>query len=267
MDGRSGSDTDPAVQSTHANAFVRFWRKVYWALGFKRGYNFPLFVIFAGALMGFTLARFQYLDIAGIYAANASPGEWFWYGANHYRIGITMHLAAIMPTGFLVCFQFVPVIRHNLLIFHRINGYIIILLLLVTNAGALMIARRAFGGELSTQAGVGLLAIVTTLAVFMAYYNIKRLQIDQHRAWMLRTWFYAGSIITLRLIMIISALVISPIGNYYLAMPCGQIDSVSGPGSANETYQSCMAGDSHAAVRANFNNEVGNVEEIAGASI
>ena len=53
-----------------------------------------------------------------------------------------------------------------------------------------MIARHAFGGTLATQAGVGLLVIATTLGLSMAYYNIKRLQIEQHRAWMLRTFFY-----------------------------------------------------------------------------
>lgn len=102
----------------------------------------------------------------------------------------------------------------------------IICLLVAANVGALMIARHSFGGEIETQALVGLLAIMTTLSIFMAYYNIKRLQIDQHRAWMLRTWFYAGSIITLRLIMIISAKILSSIGGYYRAMPCDQVASM-----------------------------------------
>ena len=66
---------------------------------------------------------------------------------------------------FLVCFQFVPAIRHKLMIFHRINGYVIILLTLVANAGALMIARRAFGGRMETQVGVGVLVIITTLGI------------------------------------------------------------------------------------------------------
>ena len=66
---------------------------------------------------------------------------------------------------FLVCFQFVPAIRHRLMIFHRINGYVIILLTLVANAGALMIARRAFGGRIETQVGVGVLVILSTLGI------------------------------------------------------------------------------------------------------
>lgn len=81
-------------------------------------------------------------------------------------------------------------IRYKALLAHRINGYIIILLIIPSHAGALMIARYAFGGDLATQTGVGMLAIMTTGSIFLAYYNIKRLQIDQHRAWMLRTWFY-----------------------------------------------------------------------------
>lgn len=41
--------------------------------------------IFAGALMGFTLARFQYLNIKGVLCGGSSatggaaPGECYWY--------------------------------------------------------------------------------------------------------------------------------------------------------------------------------------------
>lgn len=101
-----------------------------------------------------------------------------------------MHLCTIIPAGFLVLFQFVPAIRHKVILFHRINGYIIIILILLSNSGALMIARIAFGGTFSTQVGVGFLVIATTVSVFFAWLNIKRLQIDQHRKWMLRAWFY-----------------------------------------------------------------------------
>jgi uncharacterized membrane protein YozB (DUF420 family) len=64
--------------------------------------------------------------------------------------------------------------------------------LLSRGIGALMVARVAFGGDLSTQAVVGLLAILTIGSLIMAYINIKRLQLDQHRAWMLRAWVYVG---------------------------------------------------------------------------
>jgi uncharacterized membrane protein len=100
---------------------------------------------------------------------------------------------SIIPVGILVLVQFIPAIRHKAIIVHRINGYIVITLTLATLAGALMIARIAFGGTLDTQLWVGVVAIAVVLSYALAYYNIKRLQIDQHRKWMLRAWFYVIS--------------------------------------------------------------------------
>ena len=103
-----------------------------------------------------------------------------------------MHLVTIIPAGFLVLFQFIPFVRHNFIIFHRINGYFILVLVLLTVIGALMVARIAFGGSLSTQLFTGVLAIASVVSLLLAYINIKRLQIDQHRKWMLRGWFYVS---------------------------------------------------------------------------
>jgi uncharacterized membrane protein len=134
------------------------------------------------------------------------------------------------------------VIRYRLLIFHRINGWIIVLLVLLANAGALIIAPHAFGGDLSIQSGVGTLVLMTTIGLALAIYNIKRLQIDQHRAWMLRTWFYFGSIITLRLIMILGTLIISMMDRYKLAMECAKIDHImQDPNSTLTEYPDCVS--------------------------
>ncbi|KAI9670490.1 MAG: hypothetical protein M1817_004357 [Caeruleum heppii] len=224
-----------------ANGFVRQLRKVYNPLGFSKGYNFVLFFIFAGALMGFTLARFQYLKINGGFCGGppgngAAPGECY---CNLYYVGIIIHLGTVLPAMFLACFQFVPAIRYKFLIFHRINGYVIIVLSIVANVGALMVARRAFGGFLSTQVGVGVLVIATTFGLGNALYNIKRLQVEQHRAWMLRTFFYFGSIITLRLIMIITALIISPMRAYYSVMSCATILYILGDEATYAAYPLC----------------------------
>ena len=77
---------------------------------------------------------------------------------------------------------------------------------------------------------------------------------------MLRTWFYAASIITLRVIMIISALIVSAIGNYYIAMPCRQVEDMGGDPA---DYAACRADPAaQTAVLANFNNKV---EQVAAA--
>jgi len=79
-----------------------------------------------------------------------------------------------------------------------------------------MIIRHAFGGSLEVQLGLGLLVLISTLGIAMAYYNIRCLQINQHRAWMLRTMFYMGSIVTIRPLLEIITRLINRIATYYV---------------------------------------------------
>jgi uncharacterized membrane protein len=120
-----------------------------------------------------------------------------------------LHICGILPASILAVFQFLPVIRHKFLLYHRLAGYVIITLVLVSNAGYVMIAKIAMGGDLPTQTFLGFLAIATTISLAMALYNIKRLQIDQHRAWMLRSWFYFGFVITHRILQVILPVVMT----------------------------------------------------------
>jgi hypothetical protein len=52
-----------------------------------------------------------------------------------------------------------------------------------------MVTRHAFGGEVSTQAGIYTLTALVVVSAGLGYYNIKRLQIEQHRKWMIRKCF------------------------------------------------------------------------------
>lgn len=207
------------MKSRLSSGYTRLHR----SLGYDKSYNFILFVIFAGALLGFTLARLQYLSVADVFAKKTSAGAWFWFRSGIYRIGITLHLGTILPCGFLVVFQFVPKIRHRLPWIHRINGYTIIVLLLVSNVSVVMMLRRAFGGGLDIQSGVGVLTLITTVGVAMAYYNILKLQIDEHRAWMLRTMFYMSSIVTVRIILGAASVIISTLSTYHSVWSCAKI--------------------------------------------
>ncbi|KAG8165363.1 hypothetical protein KVR01_005638 [Diaporthe batatas] len=250
-------------------SFIAAMRKVYHPIGFKKGYNFVLWFIFAGALMGFTLARLQYLDFYGVFCSagdsggnGAAPGECLYYLRGHEKVGIIPHLATILPASFLVVFQFVPAIRHKATLFHRLNGYLVIILSLLGTGGVLMIARHAFGGTLATQYATGFISIAFVGALAMAYINIKRLQIEQHRAWMLRAWFYAGCIITIRIIMIIAAQIVSQIGGYYDARPCEQIQYIFGSQEQSlDFYPDCapffngLDPSKQVAVEANFDGD------------
>ncbi|KAK5683760.1 hypothetical protein LTR17_027230 [Elasticomyces elasticus] len=222
-----------------ANGFVAGMRRLYKPLGFSKGYNFVLWFITIGYLMGFTLARFQYLSFYGIFcnpsvhgASGAAPGECYYYLQDPFRIGMMLHLFCILPAAFLVCFQFVPTIRHKVILFHRINGYLVILLSTIASAGVLIVAQHAFGGDMATRTMVGALVISTTLAYIFAWINIKRLQIDQHRAWMMRAWAYT--------IMYSAAAIISLIGGFYTTRSCVQIASTVGKDMALNLYPGCL---------------------------
>ncbi|KAF9873537.1 hypothetical protein CkaCkLH20_08996 [Colletotrichum karsti] len=244
--------------------------KLHEYLGFKKRYNFILFVNFAGALMGFTLARLMYLNFDKILCGpgfsttqRALPGECYYYrNFTRDRIGIVMHLACILPASFLVCWQFVPIIRRRWILFHRINGYVVLLLSIPGTIGALLIARHAVGGGLDVQASVGLLCFAFLGSLFTSFVQIKRLQIEQHRAWMLRAWFYAGAIITMRPILLLGALIISKNGGYFVSLPCAVIEHMLGnANAANATsvfFEACTPyttgenPDQQVSVEANF---------------
>ncbi|CAZ84407.1 unnamed protein product [Tuber melanosporum] len=201
------------------------YQRVVAALGFAKMYNFPLWVIFGGVMLGFSLARFQYLSDQ-VLEDSLATGEWYWFSQNLYNTCLKIHLGCILPCGIIGVFQFLPIIRKKALLLHRIDGYIFLLLLWVSTGAALAIARRSFGGTVETQAGVFVLSFLTLTSSSLAYYNIKRLQIEQHRAWMLRTMIYMGSIITMRILMIISAISVTVIGSYHGLLNCDELSAI-----------------------------------------
>ncbi|KAK4667874.1 uncharacterized protein QC764_703920 [Podospora pseudoanserina] len=204
-------------------------RTIYNPLGFKKFYNFVLFFIFGGALLGFTLARFQYLSFDhGLCPEGGGTLDCYYYTPGSLdKIGIQIHLSAILPASFLAVFQFVPIIRYKLLLFHRVSGYLIVLLSAISTAGALMLVRNAQGGPMEIQLAIGVISFMFIVSIGLAIYNIKRLQIEQHRAWMLRAWSYAGSVVTMRLVMMAIAHVLSTYEHlgkgYSHAMPCVKV--------------------------------------------
>ncbi|KAK7214385.1 hypothetical protein V2G26_002388 [Clonostachys chloroleuca] len=148
-----------------ANCFVAAMRKIYNPIGFSHGYNFFFCILFTFPLTAFCALSMRKIDF----------GNGF---------------CGVLPASVLACFQFVPVIRHKFILFHRISGYIVLSSSAFSAVGGLLIARNAFGGGLDVQSASGAIFILFFGALIMAYINIKRLQIDQHRAWMLRAWLW-----------------------------------------------------------------------------
>lgn len=110
-----------------------------------------------------------------------------------------------------------------------------------------MIIQHAVGGSPTLQAWIGLLGAMTTIGLALAYINIKRLQIDQHRAWMLRTWTWAASIASLRLIQLAAIHCAEAYGHvFYSSIRCAEIwymyQHVGVPDNGNPTpllYPAC----------------------------
>lgn len=156
---------------------------------------------------------------------SAAPGECYYYlHFSRYKIGILVHLAGVLPASLLAVLQFTPFVRQRWIQVHRIGGYAAVLLYTVGLIGALMIARHAFGGGVDVQVWIGFVGIGVLVCFVVSWVNVKRLQIEQHRAWMLRGWFYAGAIITSRFILIIATQLISDKG-YYAVWSCAKIEA------------------------------------------
>ncbi|KAI0200261.1 hypothetical protein F4808DRAFT_461128 [Astrocystis sublimbata] len=218
------------TQRPPANVFVRTARKIYEPLGIAKGRDFALSFTLLGVLIAFTLSRLQFLDFNGVFCSttvksslqHAAPGECFYWLQQPYKTGILLHLATILPAALLVCVQFVPVIRRKAPFIHRINGYLVIALSVVSMAGTLVITPRTMGGGLDIQGFLCILTAAFLGALLKGYLSIKQGKIHAHRAWMLRAWSWAGSIISGRLIhFLILRLQQTP--SYY-EMPCDKID-------------------------------------------
>lgn len=196
--------------------------------------------------MGFTLSRMYYLNWS-TFSTHAAPGEFYYYRAGHYKVGIIMHLVGAIIGGFLASLQFIPWIRYKAILFHRINGYFTIMIFLIGIAGAFMVIQHAQGGSPDMQLWIGLFGSMVTIGLALAYINIKRLQIDQHRAWMLRTWTWAACIATQRLMLMAGMTVANNFGYvYYQAIRCAEIyymyEHVGVPAKGNPTgllYPTC----------------------------
>lgn len=141
----------------------------------------------------------MYLDFDGQYCpsearsngSGAAPGECYYYrNFSRYKIGILMHLGGILPASLLAILQFTPFIRYRWILVHRISGYLAITLYLISLVGVLMIARHALGGSIDVQTWVGFVGFGVLACFVLSWINIRKLQIEQHRAWMLRGWFY-----------------------------------------------------------------------------
>lgn len=139
------------------------------------------------------------MDIDGFFCKEGDPwsvpGECYVFQKpGIMRSGMLLHLATFLPAGALVCFQFIPALRRPKYInFHRVNGYVVLVLLALGIVAALIIESKAMGGIFSNRIGTWTLATLVTTATVKGYVGIRNRNIEKHRAWMLRAWFWVST--------------------------------------------------------------------------
>jgi hypothetical protein len=85
---------------------------------------------------------------------------------------------------------------------------------LVGIPGGLVVANQSFGGGLDVQLSIFVLGASVFTALGMGVYNIWKLQIDQHRKWMLRAMVWMAAIVTDRIWMGVLAISLPKDGFY-----------------------------------------------------
>ncbi|KAG8702439.1 hypothetical protein FRC09_004730 [Ceratobasidium sp. 395] len=221
------------------------------------------------------IARISYIFPNGL-ERHLSPGEYFHFRVPLNKAFLWTHLASVLPAGLLAVTQFVPRIRARAMSFHRNAGKAINVLTFISTFSAVGIAHVSFGGDLSIQSGGYALALMTLWSTVKSWTAIRRLQVDKHREWIIRSWSYQMSVITLRAISILLMIFISASGaSFYHVIPCEDVAYVL---SDQEVYtrdfpqcQTSWTGSpvNHVSVRAGIDNELAataGIRAVFGAS-
>ena len=114
--------------------------------------------------------------------------------------------------------QFVSLIRRRRITLHRRLGWVLVSCAIVSGLFALMAAFRfpAFGGA-TTETAAAVFGVLFLFCVIRAVRHIRRREIAQHRAWMIRAFALALGAATVRLF--IGGLVV--LGGYTFAEAFG----------------------------------------------
>ena len=173
-----------------------FGRQSLAMFGFTRPYSFALWAFFTFIMASFCIIRLQTLSALSAFCTTDEGGmakECYYYlkpGTN--RVGIVLHLVCALPGALLACLQFIPIIRQRLLVLHRVNGHFVILLTVLGTIGGLLVGKNSFIEGFEWQAVLAVVGLCFFGSAVIAFISIKRLQIEKHRAWMLRAWFYVS---------------------------------------------------------------------------
>ena len=201
--------------------------------GFTRRWNLALFSLTAGIFAIFSAFQLRTLEEGSRIKPNP-PGGPFWFKDGLLYLAMQLHLWSVIrkfllltatnhvtapdhskAAGILLPLQFLPAMRRRYMSLHKLSGRALLVLLLIgniskcnfppftrlkkslralTHTAALTMAKHSFGGTITTQVYVVVVAVMTSFSVYKAWASILNLHIDQHRVWVIRTWSYACTV-------------------------------------------------------------------------
>ncbi|KAG9236432.1 hypothetical protein BJ875DRAFT_227373 [Amylocarpus encephaloides] len=152
------------------------------------------------------------------------------------RVAQQVHLWCVIPAGILLPLQFMPIMRRKYMTLHKYSGRALFICLMIGNITAFKLAPGAFGGSIETQSFSALMGFANSFAMYKAWSGIRDLRIDVHRVWVIRTWTFACSILSLRVLMVPMIIGIMTFSKekYHVPMSCAKIEYIY----ANPSYYS-----------------------------
>lgn len=97
-------------------------------------------------------------------------------------------------------FQFFASFRDRFIIWHRRNGIVYVSSVFISSVGGFVLAIFAEGGAIA-KVGFAVLAILWFTTDLRGYREIRRGNIESHRAWMVRNYALTFAAVTLRIIL------------------------------------------------------------------
>jgi uncharacterized membrane protein len=135
-------------------------------------------------------ARYFSLDTAVFLAAQASV-----YAAH---LGpLLLHVGGGVTALAVGPWQFWPRLRSRRPRVHRAMGRVYVAAVAAAGAGGLLLAPLSLGGPLA-HLGFSVLAVVLLLTTAAAFASILRRRVDDHRAWMVRSYSLVFAAVTFR---------------------------------------------------------------------
>lgn len=149
-------------------------------------------------LLSITIAAysFRYLSFERTDILTDKP-DWI-YLSPLWQTGFYLHVAPGALALLIGGFQFIGSLRDRFTALHRTFGKIYVLSVFISSIAGLGIAIFAAGG-IFAKSGFAGLAIAWMYSNFRAYTAIRRVDITEHRNWMIRNFSLTFAAVTLRI--------------------------------------------------------------------